>query len=257
MEGQERYVNGLDDSLLWRRSPMVKKTHEQMTLAQMRKALMTAIRLKHTMAADEEINELVPELEEQYNRALASGKPLSSMLHRSSTRWSEMRVRSEPRRVWCFDIEVQAGPYGGGDFNYRNLLSMAGAFEGEKAITYLAPGFTPTELEEFVTPIRNGALIVCHNGPRFDLPVLSGTLQKNGLPPLPTVLIHDTYACLYKRGAAYSASLGNMTERFTVGASKGHMGEVMWERAYAGDPVALKKLRTHNEGDVRTTLALR
>jgi hypothetical protein len=39
------------------------------------KAARAAIRLKHTLAADEEIAEKLPELEEAMNLALAEGKP--------------------------------------------------------------------------------------------------------------------------------------------------------------------------------------
>jgi hypothetical protein len=35
------------------------------------------------------------------------------------------------------------------------------------------------------------------------------------------------------------------------------MSEVAWERAYAGDPEYLERLRIYNMGDVEVTLALR
>lgn len=40
------------------------------------KALRSAIRLKHSLAADAEINEKLPEFEQQIDAALASGQPL-------------------------------------------------------------------------------------------------------------------------------------------------------------------------------------
>lgn len=40
------------------------------------KAYRTAIRLKYALQADEEIGRRLPEIEEQINTALASGKPL-------------------------------------------------------------------------------------------------------------------------------------------------------------------------------------
>ena len=135
------------------------------------------------------------------------------------------------------------------------MLSIAGG--NEKHISYLAPGFTAGALEDLIQPMRDGALVVTHNGFRYDLPFLSGSLIRLGLPPLPPILVSDTYAHLPRRGQAFSASLGNLTERFKVKHQKGHMSEVDWDEAYHGDPKALERLRLYNVGDVRATLALR
>jgi hypothetical protein len=136
------------------------------------------------------------------------------------------------------------------------MLSLAGGSD-EHNIDYLGPGFKPKALERWVRPLREPCLVVTHNGPRYDLPLLNGTLLKMGLRPLPKVLVSDTYASLPKRGQAFSASLGNMAQRFKVGHEKGHMGEYDWERVYAGDREALIRHREYNIGDVHTTLALR
>ena len=162
------------------------------------------------------------------------------------------------RRVFCLDVEARPGPWAGSDFTFRHMLSLAGAYEDDISHPlYLGPGFSPKSLEKFVTPFRSGALIVTHNGPRYDLPFLSGTLIRLGLAPLPPLLVSDTYAHLPKRGQAFSASLGNLAQRFDVGREKGRMTEVDWDRAYHGDAEALERLREYNVGDVMTTLALR
>jgi hypothetical protein len=54
----------------------MKKTDIELQRAQMLKALRTAIRLKHGLAADRELNERLPELESQINEAIANGKSL-------------------------------------------------------------------------------------------------------------------------------------------------------------------------------------
>jgi uncharacterized protein YprB with RNaseH-like and TPR domain len=159
------------------------------------------------------------------------------------------------RRVWCFDIESRPGPWGGGDFTFKHMLSIAGGYEGER-VEYLAPGFTAGALEDFVAPLRGGALVVTHNGIRYDLPLLNGMMVKMGLEPLPPMLVCDTYAQLVKRGQAFSASLGNMAQRFGISA-KGGMSEYGWERVYENDPEWLEKLRTYNITDVEVTLELR
>jgi hypothetical protein len=162
------------------------------------------------------------------------------------------------RRVFAFDVEARPGPWAGSDFTFRSMLSLAGVFEDDpKNPIYLGPGFSAKALERFVKPLRNGTLVVTHNGPRYDLPFLNGTLMKMGLDPLRSVLLSDTYAHIPKRGSAFSASLGNMAQRFEVGREKGSMSEVDWDLAYHNDAEALEKLRTYNVGDCHTTLALR
>jgi uncharacterized protein YprB with RNaseH-like and TPR domain len=161
------------------------------------------------------------------------------------------------RRTFAFDIEARPGPWAGSDFTFRNMLSIAGCYADDRVMKYLAPGFTAGQLEDFVSPMREGALIVTHNGPRYDLPFLNGSLIKMGLAPLPRLLVSDTYAHFPKRGQAFSASLGNLAKRFGVEHQKGSMSEVDWDRAYSGDKDALEDLRLYNINDVLTTLDLR
>jgi hypothetical protein len=168
--------------------------------------------------------------------------------------WTQVRTR----RTFAFDVEARPGPWAGSDFTFRHMLSIAGVFEdAQDKPFYLGPGFTPKQLEAFIKPMREGHLIVTHNGPRYDLPFLNGTLISMGLRPLGRLLISDTYAHFPKRGQAFSASLGNLAQRFDVGHQKGSMSEVDWARAYNGDPGALAYLKEYNVGDCHTTLALR
>lgn len=161
------------------------------------------------------------------------------------------------RRVFCFDVEARPGPWAGSDFTFRHMLSIAGVFEDDIAHPiYLGPGFRDRQLERFVRPMKD-CLVVTHNGPRYDLPFLNGTLIRMGLAPLGSVLLSDTYAHIPKRGSAFSASLGNLAQRFDVEQQKGSMSEVDWDRAYNGDREATDKLRTYNVGDCLTTLGLR
>jgi len=77
-------------------------------------------------------------------------------------------------RLFCFDVEARPGPWGGGDFVYKSMLSIAGGYDGGP-IDYLAPGFTRGQLRDFVLPIRGPNIIVCH-ACRYDLGLLSGPL---------------------------------------------------------------------------------
>lgn len=54
---------------------MRQYTDLEMRKASMLKAARAAIRLKHALAADAEINERLPELDREIDLALAEGKP--------------------------------------------------------------------------------------------------------------------------------------------------------------------------------------
>lgn len=53
---------------------MKKKTAAELERAKIAKATRTLIRLKHSLAADEEINAILPDTLEEFNEALARGE---------------------------------------------------------------------------------------------------------------------------------------------------------------------------------------
>lgn len=53
---------------------MKKKTQAELKKAQLTKAARTIIRLKHSLAADEEINAVLPDTLEEFDDALARGE---------------------------------------------------------------------------------------------------------------------------------------------------------------------------------------
>lgn len=53
---------------------MRKKSPAEMEKANIAKATRTLIRLKHSLAADEEINSILPDTLEEFDEALASGE---------------------------------------------------------------------------------------------------------------------------------------------------------------------------------------
>ena len=55
---------------------MIQKSELEQQRANALKALRSGIRLKHSLAADEEINQRLPELEARIDAALAAGEPL-------------------------------------------------------------------------------------------------------------------------------------------------------------------------------------
>ena len=57
-----------------------RKTGQELERAEMAKSVRSFIRLKYAIAADEEINEVLWDILEEYDIALASGKPFKFKL---------------------------------------------------------------------------------------------------------------------------------------------------------------------------------
>jgi len=55
---------------------MIQKTRTELEKAKILKAVRSAIRLKHALGADEELNEVLPRVEAEVDRAIAEGKLL-------------------------------------------------------------------------------------------------------------------------------------------------------------------------------------
>ncbi len=53
---------------------MKKKTPEEMERSKIEKAARTLIRLKHSLKADEELNDVLPDALEQFDNALVAGE---------------------------------------------------------------------------------------------------------------------------------------------------------------------------------------
>lgn len=52
-----------------------KRTESQQTWFKVRKTAVNAIRLKHSLRAEDEINERLPDLQKRYETALKGGEP--------------------------------------------------------------------------------------------------------------------------------------------------------------------------------------
>lgn len=60
---------------------MAQKSELDLRRAQLLKAVRTMVRLKHAMAADEELNRVLPRIEEQFEKAIRTGKPFELAVH--------------------------------------------------------------------------------------------------------------------------------------------------------------------------------
>lgn len=59
---------------------MYKKTEVEMARLRALKTFRAAIRLKYALMAEEEINETLPAVEEEFNRAVAEGRPFKLLV---------------------------------------------------------------------------------------------------------------------------------------------------------------------------------
>jgi hypothetical protein len=53
---------------------MIRKSQAELERFKITKTIRTLVRLKHSLAADEEINELLPDTLEEFDKALQAGK---------------------------------------------------------------------------------------------------------------------------------------------------------------------------------------
>jgi len=167
-----------------------------------------------------------------------------------------MRFRTRPLSPVVFDLEAQPGPWAGSDWTYRMMLTGA-LWTEDTGMTYLAPDFSGEELDAWVQPLRaKGTLVVAHNGDKYDLPLLTGTLLKFGLPMLGTVLLSDTCSHLPKMGSALSRKLGDLSARLDLHNQKGSLGPYEWEAVYERQEWALEALEEYNVADVLATYEL-
>lgn len=59
---------------------MRQKDEVELARERVLKAYRTAIRLKYALLADAELNKVLPEVEEKFNKAIAQGKPFKLAL---------------------------------------------------------------------------------------------------------------------------------------------------------------------------------
>ena len=164
-----------------------------------------------------------------------------------------MRLSTRALQPIVFDLEAQPGPWAGSDWTFRMLLAGA-LWTEDTGMTYLAPDFDEDELDAWTQPFRRkGTIVVGHNADKYDLPLLTGTLLKFGLPMLGTVLLSDTCSHLPKLGSAMSKRLGDLSARLDLHNQKGSLGPYEWEAVYERQEWALEALRAYNEADVLAT----
>lgn len=92
-------------------------------------------------------------------------------------------------------------------------------------------------------------VIVAHNGDKYDIKFTEGRMLMQGLDPLPPLTKIDTLKVAKKRFLFNSNKLDYLGQILGVGRKK-KTGNQLWLKVLQGDPQAIKKMVTYNEGDV-------
>ena len=161
-------------------------------------------------------------------------------------------------RVLDFDCENRPLTYGGRDFTFSDITGIAWAWLDDGIVQHelLYPGQNGIDITRFIEAYRQAGMVTCHNLIRHDLPEIGGRLLELGLPPLPPMLVHDTWAHLKKR-QGISASQESLAEMLGIEAPKIGMSQMKWRLANRLLPEGLAKTRERVVGDVIQHQALR
>lgn len=164
----------------------------------------------------------------------------------------------EPLRVIGLDIETErkGSDWGTGTWKFKSMFCADMRFRDEDKHRFL--NFRPTTkaFSKWLEPLRlPDILVVAHNA-SYDLDGINGWAIKQGLPPLPPLLVHDTCRHGYKNGGMYSKSLRYLCHEYNVKV-KGGIDAWEWEQAYAGDIGTLLLVKEYNQQDVDCVLELR
>lgn len=114
----------------------------------------------------------------------------------------------------------------------------------------IADLYNPEARRRFLLPLldvlRAADIVCCHNGSRFDLPVINGECMKLGLPTLPPLMVEDT---MKMPKARFKKGQDNVASALGVEAEKLPLHWAAWQAAYGEPDLATVKERC--AGDVR------
>lgn len=196
------------------------------------KARRTAIRLKYSQLADEEIAQEIPAL--------------------------EARLIAELERVLDFDIENRPLSYLGQDFTTAEITSIAASWgPGEPVKCWLLGIDDPGDiLTEFCELYDQADMVTGHYIRMHDLPMINSGLMELHRPLLGPKLTCDTKLDLRPLKGA-SKSQESLSDMLGVPARKVGMSQAMWRSAnrLTAEGIALTRIRV--EADVRQHQALR
>lgn len=148
--------------------------------------------------------------------------------------------RKSDIRILDFDVECRPMAWYGGDWVTKEITAIAWRFvdEPEEAtrVWLLTPSTTWAEhlekrregMRAFLADYDQAGMVTGHYIRGFDLPLISGTCFRLGLPPLSAKLAHDTKQDLI-RMSGLSKSQENMAAYLDLKHEKQKMNTHLWE----------------------------
>jgi len=99
--------------------------------------------------------------------------------------------------------------------------------------------------------LHDADVVITHNGKKFDMRHLQTRLLKNGLPTLPTSIIHvDTKQIASRNLYAVNNKLGTLGEHFVNDKKMDHSGWSLWCDVLERKPKALGTMKKYCKQDV-------
>jgi hypothetical protein len=164
-------------------------------------------------------------------------------------------------RVLVFDIECRPTAWFGGDFVGKSITAAAWLWlDNVDEVFSSAITMADINAESVVRPlvdaIEDADMVVGHFVRGFDLPVLSGDIERLGWEPLSPVLTHDTKLDR-KQTMGISESLENLSARYELVNEKMSMHEPWWEQFNLWQtPESRRLVLARVEQDIRGTAEL-
>lgn len=147
----------------------------------------------------------------------------------------------------------------GSTVRQAGMLSHAWAWgDGEIYSSVLTPEEAMTGdysrlVHEMWHLLDNAAVVVAHNGKKFDIKRANAEFIKIGLPPPSPYKVYDTLQVAKKHFRFSRNDLDSLCDLLKIPYRKvKNEGMPLWVRCIQGDPQALADMETYNRGDIPT-----
>lgn len=156
-------------------------------------------------------------------------------------------------RILDFDIENRPISYGGGDFTFSDITSIAWGWADEDevhcALLTNRKGSQLRMLKRFLKAYNQSDMITGHYIRNHDLGHIQGALFEHSLPPLAPKLTSDTKNDLL-RMTGVSKAQESLSEMLRLADEKYHMSQYKWRQANRLNAEGLELTRTRVVNDI-------
>lgn len=137
----------------------------------------------------------------------------------------------------------------------KAICTLSYKWHGEDKVTVLTMSepYSDASILAAFLPVYEQADYVCgHYAEGFDIPFMDGRLFANGMKPLPTKMVLDTYKIAKKRfgRTLNSNKLDHLASLLQIG-NKNKTDASLWVRCAQGEPAAIEEMAAYNAQDVQ------